>query len=50
MSNKKNDPKQADLNHKSNQANANDGTSGTNDAYQAMLDNRSKQIKENKSK
>ena len=33
--------------HKANQANDNKGTSGTNEAYQKMLDNRSKQLNPN---
>ncbi|ADZ91119.1 hypothetical protein [Marinomonas mediterranea] len=35
--------------HKANQANDNKGTSGINDAYQKMLDNRSNQLNPNNS-
>lgn len=34
----------ANNNHKANQGNPNKGTSGTNAAYQKMLDNRSEQL------
>ncbi len=34
----------ANNDHKTNQANKNKGTSGTNDTYQKVLDNRSKQL------
>ena len=34
-------------NHKANQKNPNPNTSGTNDAYQKVLDNRSNQLNQN---
>jgi len=37
-------------NHEANISNSNYGTSGTNDAYQDMLDNRSDQLNPNNSK
>lgn len=37
-------------NHKGNQKNDNGGTSGTNQAYQKMLDNRSRQLNPKDSK
>lgn len=37
-------------NYKANQSNGNKGTTGTNKAYQAMLDNRSQQLNPNNSR
>jgi len=40
----------ANNNHKANQNNSNPNTSGTNHAYQKMLDNRSRQLNPEDSK
>jgi hypothetical protein len=40
----------ANNNHKANQSNSNPNTSGTNNAYQKMLDNRSRQLNSRDSK
>lgn len=40
----------ASNNHKANQSNSNPNTSGTNNAYQKMLDNRSRQLNPKDSK
>lgn len=40
----------ANNNHKANQSNSNPNTSGTNNAYRKMLDNRSRQLNPKDSK